>query len=730
MVREGRVLISVATDPDFGSTYYVQALEVGAQVASGSAGTTATVRAGHGFAALDKFIVGTDKTKYRTVSGVTSTTLTLNSSISLSAGDLLVNLGQDTGTTEPNYDGNGTTIYTDMDYSNAATNATMQTDANGRYRYYHTGTSRWELVRSSLTVPIAVYVDTGGIGGEGLVSYTVRYAHLFATSGTGTAADPWVRAASNPVQAAISDLPSTGGTVYMIPGHYTLGAATAAVTIPILTSATDSRAYVLEGAGRDLVFLHYTGTGSAIRYPQVNTGSVGSSWQSNRNVFRGFSILQNGTARTGNGIYLSYGSHNLFEDLSIGCLRSSISSGEPDTGFSYGILMEGPPSDEVSDFNTFQGCYFAGNTTGVFMENQCDNAKFYDCHFEPRQDVAVAQNGLLLSNGQGWTIHGCHFNYYDFDTTSYGVRLQTVAQGVDIAGCYFEGNSNGVYLYTDGNQKGIHIHGNFFTGGSTTTAVGVRAGIDGATFTVAGLVVEANSFAGLSTSEIGVRIGSDVKDFKLLGNVYEISGGGTEVLLQTGCRGIRFEPTASATAFPRLQLVDSAQDQGQIILLTNSTAAEFSPRLYFAPGNAGNVFSLSADSTGTLTGKKNDGTTIFQVSQAGALVASSSVTSGGHLRGLKGTTALTGSTAITTAGFFLIDITNTSGSNTFTLTAPSSVDGQMLILRVAAITAGDLSLADSGNVSLSAAWTTPGVGDTLTLVASGVVWYELCRSNN
>jgi hypothetical protein len=54
----------------------------------------------------------------------------------------------------------------------------------------------------------------------------------------------------------------------------------------------------------------------------------------------------------------------------------------------------------------------------------------------------------------------------------------------------------------------------------------------------------------------------------------------------------------------------------------------------------------------------------------------------------------------------------------------------MLILRVAAITAGDLSLADSGNVSLSAAWTTPGVGDTLTLVASGVVWYELCRSNN
>jgi hypothetical protein len=38
-------------------------------------------------------------------------------------------------------------------------------------------------------------------------------------------------------------------------------------------------------------------------------------------------------------------------------------------------------------------------------------------------------------------------------------------------------------------------------------------------------------------------------------------------------------------------------------------------------------------------------------------------------------------------------------------------------------------LADSGNVSLSAAWV-PNAFDTLTLVASGVVWYELARSAN
>ena len=156
MVREGRVFISVATDPDFGSSYYVTAYEVGAQVTSGSSGTTAAVRAGHGFAANDNFIVGTDATKYNTVTAVSATTLTITA-MALSAGDLLVNLGADTGITAPNYDGAGLTIYTDMDYSNVAANNTVQTDSNGRYRYFHKGVAIWELVRSSTTKPFAVY---------------------------------------------------------------------------------------------------------------------------------------------------------------------------------------------------------------------------------------------------------------------------------------------------------------------------------------------------------------------------------------------------------------------------------------------------------------------------------------------------------------------------------------------------------------------------------------------
>ena len=157
MVREGRVFISpTAGNPQYGVGYYVTAYEVGAQVTAASSGTTATVAAGHGFAALDKFIVGTDVTQYRTVSAVTSTTLTLSASISLAEGDLLVNLAQDTGTIAPNYDGAGLSIYTDMDYSNVATTNTVLTDQYGRYRYFHKGNAIWELVRSA-SGPIALY---------------------------------------------------------------------------------------------------------------------------------------------------------------------------------------------------------------------------------------------------------------------------------------------------------------------------------------------------------------------------------------------------------------------------------------------------------------------------------------------------------------------------------------------------------------------------------------------
>jgi len=176
MVREGRIIIRDAnTDPDFGSNYYVKALEVGAIVAQVSTGTTVTVDAGHGFANGDKLLVLSTfpaKTSYRAVSGVGATSFTVDSNLDVAIGDVLINLGADTGgVAGPNFDGNGLTVYTDMDYGSQATSGgllnVVQSDSNGRYRYFYNNIPIWELVLSSLTTPFTAYLDTGlsGVGG-------------------------------------------------------------------------------------------------------------------------------------------------------------------------------------------------------------------------------------------------------------------------------------------------------------------------------------------------------------------------------------------------------------------------------------------------------------------------------------------------------------------------------------------------------------------------------------
>ena len=206
MVREGRVFISpTATRPQYGIGYYVTAYEVGAQVAAASSGTTATVRAGHGFAASDKLIVGTDSTLYRRVVSVTPITLVLDSVISLADGDLLVNLGVDTGSTAPNYDGSGVDVYTDMDYSNVATYSTVLTDSYGKYRYFYRGLARWELVRDSTGTPITLYPDTG----TGSASSAVSVKDYGAT-GDGVTDD------TVSIQSALN----VGGRVFIPGGTY------------------------------------------------------------------------------------------------------------------------------------------------------------------------------------------------------------------------------------------------------------------------------------------------------------------------------------------------------------------------------------------------------------------------------------------------------------------------------------------------------------------------------
>ena len=80
--------------------------------------TDINVRQGHGFRVGDVFMVGTDTTKVATITSKTATNLVWSGAISITSGDLLVNLGTDglTGGT-PDYDGSPMRIYSVPDGS-------------------------------------------------------------------------------------------------------------------------------------------------------------------------------------------------------------------------------------------------------------------------------------------------------------------------------------------------------------------------------------------------------------------------------------------------------------------------------------------------------------------------------------------------------------------------------------------------------------------------------------
>jgi len=508
MVREGRVFISVATDPDFGSSYYVTAYEVGAQVTSGSSGTTATVRAGHGFAANDKFIVGTDATKYNTVTAVSATTLTITA-MALSAGDLLVNLGADTGITAPNYDGAGLTVYTTMDYTATATNNTVQTDANGKYRYYHKGIARWELVRSSLTVPIALYVDTSEPSDGDQVSYSVRYAHLFAASGTGTSADPFPGSA---ILAAWNDIPkSTGGKVVLGPYVYDLGSGSIGLNLDY--NGTYASGFVLEGSGCGNeetgtvgpafandggTILLYSGTGEAVRVGDFATSGsqwVESTWLS------GFKIRQTGTAGTGIGLLLRLFRWGVVEDVNV-------------VDFSVGIATA-----SVSDFNQLnrvrtRDCQTYGveigratNAAGGSLGGtvgQCNGTRLVgaDIMLSNRDNGYSAWGVFIHGNSAANTIRHSEFHNFDKATGSsiggFGAILSNMEAAANpmttIDANYFEGCF--ICAVTD-NPFGVGLddYGFTFTNNFCTQIEGKGCWINsGSSGHTSGIVVMGNTF--------------------------------------------------------------------------------------------------------------------------------------------------------------------------------------------------------------------------------------------
>jgi hypothetical protein len=152
-----------STRPDFASGYTVTAYETGAVVSGTPSGAVIPVDAGHGFAAGDKWLKNPGSGNVYsadTVLSVTATSITMTTATAavaaLVAGDILANLGPDTGSTSPAYDGSGAAIFSDMDGGASISNSRVTASATGTYGYFYSSSNIWELIRDTAGTPAAV----------------------------------------------------------------------------------------------------------------------------------------------------------------------------------------------------------------------------------------------------------------------------------------------------------------------------------------------------------------------------------------------------------------------------------------------------------------------------------------------------------------------------------------------------------------------------------------------
>ncbi|MCR9253856.1 MAG: hypothetical protein NXI20_25800, partial [bacterium] len=136
------------------------------------------------------------------------------------------------------------------------------------------------------------------------------------------------------------------------------------------------------------------------------------------------------------------------------------------------------------------------------------------------------------------------------------------------------------------------------------------------------------------------------------------------------------------------------------------------------------------------TGASNRTITMGNASQTSSVVVNSDATNtasaaaivNGGLAISNYTETITGTAGtLTVANRSFITITDShAGATTFSLSSGNTA-GQMLVLVMAS--SDGITLADSGNVRLSVAWT-PDADDTITLIWNGSSWFELYRSAN
>lgn len=107
---------------------------------------------------------------------------------------------------------------------------------------------------------------------------------------------------------------------------------------------------------------------------------------------------------------------------------------------------------------SFQDCLFRGNEVGMLLQSHGNNVGIVNCVFR-RQHL----HGLIIGPDRGqWGSNGYHISGSIFESNKgYGIHLLSAAQ-VKISGNYFEGNGNGIGVFTPYGE--VTIDTNFFWG--------------------------------------------------------------------------------------------------------------------------------------------------------------------------------------------------------------------------------------------------------------------------
>jgi hypothetical protein len=485
---------------------------------------------------------------YRTVTASTETTVTFSgTALTVLDNDYLVNLGNDSGVGSPLFDASPVDLYGDPEGKTTRYSSSSVTpNTKGDYWYFTREDRLWEVVRNG-TSPVAMILDALQTSGE----RSARWAHMFATGGTGTAADPWVTSGSNPIQAAYNDLPTLGptgkGIVFMQPGCYSLGSGSTGFVVDgagshifgfsLIGLSRGSR--VSQDGGVNASYINdqgatllYGGTGAAIKIGEFST--TGSKVLEGC-VLRNFKVRQSGTKGTGIGILARLFRSGSFEDVNV-------------ADFSTGIGLA-----SVSDFNTFDrvqvnDCHAFGidlarttdeNGAALLSPNGQNNGNtFNDCYVcLTSRDTAYLAFGIRVdANAVKTVIRNCKIQNYDTAPTG-GVTYAgiLVNSGVSSAspntttvdGCYFEGNYAACFFNNPNasptEQFGLAFTNNYVAqieGYGVLTSSGAGGLLNG--IYISGNTFTAPSTSGIYSAAVGVLLHTNTRNCYVVGNNFNV----------------------------------------------------------------------------------------------------------------------------------------------------------------------------------------------------------------